>query len=455
MNTDCLFRPLRSMLLVAALLASTFLFAQKAKVAERPPMGWNSFGAFGATVKESEVMANAGFMETHLKSFGWQYVVVGYCWYFPYPGAMYNPQQVKNQIPRFRMDRYGRLLPAVDRFPSSRGCHGFRTLANRLHRKGLKFGIHIMRGIPQQAVLENTRIKGTSFRARDIADTANNCTWLNHNLGINMDKPGAQAYYNSLFELYAGWGVDFVKVDDISEPYFEKEIAAIQKAILHCGRPMVLSLASGGTRTEHAESAKEYANMWRISDDFRDNWDDLVKMFDYLHKWEAYSGPGHFADADILSLGLIAERGPIGEARHSNLNLHELVAMMTLWSIARSPLMVGGDLSMLRSGELRMLQNKAVLDVNQYSMNNRQLFRNGDELAWVADVPGSDDKYLAVFNLGEHATLIHIDLKDLGVKDKCTVTDLWTGEGIGVFQKGMRPEVLSHGARLLRVSNIK
>ena len=429
--------------------------AQQMKAAQKPPMGWNSYGAYGSTVKESEVLENAGFMQTHLKDFGWQYVVVGYCWYFPYAGAMYNPKQVAGITPKFRMDKYGRLLPAPDRFPSAKGCHGFRQLASKIHRKGLKFGIHIMRGIPRQAVAMNLRIKGTRYRAKDIADTVNVCTWLNHNYGIDMDKPGAQEYYNSLFALYARWGVDFVKVDDISSPFYDKEIQAIRKAILSSGRPMVLSLASGETTVDHAENAKEYADMWRISGDVRDNWDAVLPMFGILHKWENYAGPGHYADADLLNIGQLSERGPVGEPHQSGLNRHELTSMLTLWAIARSPLMIGGDLTMMHAYELSLLQNRGMMEVNQNSSNNHELFRTEDEIGWIANVSGSEDKYLAVFNLGEHAKLIHIDLKLPGVKEQCTVTDVWTGEVLGTFQKKMRPEVLAHGARLLRISKME
>lgn len=426
--------------------------AQVEKTALSPTMGWNSYNSYGATVKESEVLDNAGFMQTNLAPFGWQYVVVDYCWYFPYPGALNDPKQIEGKIPAFKMDKYGRLLPAPDRFPSACGQKGFKSLAKEIHKKGLKFGITIMRGIPRQALVTNTRIKGTKYHAKDIADTTNTCTWLNHMYGIDMDKPGAQAYYNSLFKQYAKWGVDYVKVDDISAPYNEKEIIAIRKAISQCGRPMVLNLSSGETPVNQASLMKEYADSWRISDDFRDNWNNLYRMFSLLHNWESQIGQGHFADADNLNIGIIAQRGPIGEKRRSNLTRNELVTMMTLWSIARSPLMIGGDLTLIHPFELELLQNKAVITVNQSSSNNRQFFRNENDIAWIADIPDSKDKYLAIFNTGEKTELIPVNLKEMGINGSCKVTDLWTGDWLGQFESAMRPEVLSHGARLLRIS---
>jgi len=443
---------LKSIFLMIFIMTGTLISAQTPKAAQSPPMGWNSYHSFGASVKENEVLENAGFMEKHLKKFGWQYVVIDYCWYFPYPAALINPAQGEGFTPGFTMDRFGRLFPTEDRFPSAANNKGFKPLADNIHKKGLRFGIQIMRGIPRQAVAANTQIKGSRYHARDIADTNSTCTWLNHMYGVDMDKPGAQEYYNSLLELYAGWGVDFVKVEDIASPFREKEIAAIRKAIIHCGRPMVLSIASGETPLVKAEYASDYADTWRISNDFRDNWKSLQQMFALLNKWEGYIGPGHFPDADMLPVGMLSRRGPGEEQRKSEFTRSELVTLMTLWCIARSPLMYGGDLSMIRPFELSLLQNKAVLKVNQNSVSNRQLFRSDDQVAWTADDPETGEIYVAVFNLGESTQLISINLKELGFDGNCQVTDLWSGDLLGSFQSFMRPEVLPHGARLLRLS---
>jgi hypothetical protein len=440
------------LLLLITLLASSSLTAQNPKVAQNPPMGWNSYNSFGASVKESEVLENAGFMASHLKSFGWQYIVIGYCWYYPYPAALSDPAQAENFTPWLSMDEYGRLLPDIERFPSSKKGKGFKPLADELHRKGLKFGIHIMRGIPRQAVASNSRIKGTKFRAKDIADTTSTCKWLNHMYGLDMDKPGAQEYYNSLFELYARWGVDFVIADDISSPISEKEIIAIRKAIDHCGKPMVLSLSPGETPLTKADFVKEYADSWRVSTDFWDKWESVEQMFTLLHSWEKHIGTGHFPDADMLAMGQLSQRGPKGEPRQSQLNRHELLSMMTLWSIARSPLMYGGDLSLIRPYELSLLQNKAVIGINQNSINNRQLLRHDDYVVWTADVPGSPDKYLAIFNLGENKKAIHFDLNELGYNGEITMTDLWMGDYLGQYRSAIKPEVPAHGVRLFRLS---
>ena len=191
--------------------------------AETPPMGWNSYNCYGAAVQESEVKANADYMAEKLKHLGWEYVVIDYCWSYPHPpnSTQNNPPQFRLKVddapvPWLAMDEWGRLLPDPRKFPSSKMSGNYNELADYVHSLGLKFGIHVMRGIPRQAVWAKTPIKGTNGITADmIADTNSTCPWLNQMYGIDMSKPGAQEYYNSLAELYAEWGVDYIKIDDI------------------------------------------------------------------------------------------------------------------------------------------------------------------------------------------------------------------------------------------------
>ena len=424
--------------------------------AKTPPMGWNSYDCFGATVTEQEIKDNAKIMEVHLKEFGWQYVVVDYCWFFPYPAAMNNPAQTFGFNPSLPLDEYGRLLPTIDRFPTAINNLGFKPLADYVHSLGLKFGIHVMRGIPREAVAKKLPVFGTKFTADQIANIRDSCNWLNTMYGVDMTKPGAQEYYNSLFELYASWGVDFVKVDDIASPYHYAEIEAVRKAIDHCKRPMVLSLSPGDYIVgKQAEHVKAHANMWRISSDFWDNWKSLSDQFELCHNWEKYIGQGNWPDADMIPIGLLSRRGPNGEQRRSNYTENEKTTLMTLYAIFRSPLMYGGDLTLMMNPERKLLTNKAVLEVNQNSLNNRQLFRHVDQIAWIADVPGSSDKYLAVFYLGDYPTEeISVSLSEMGLKSKCKVLDLWKSREIGVFESVVKFSVSTHGAGLYRIRNL-
>lgn len=427
----------------------------KAEVAVTPPMGWNSYNSYGATITEQEVRDNAKMLSIHFKEYGWQYVVVDYCWFYPFPGAMNNPPQTRDLKPGLTMDGNGRLLPSVERFPGSAGNMGFKPLADYIHGLGLKFGIHVMRGVPREAVAKKLPVLGTSITADMIANTNDTCTWLNSMYGIDMTKEGSQEYYNSLFELYASWDVDYVKVDDIATPYHPAEIEAVRLAIDNCGRPMVLSLSPGDNMpAEQALHVRKYANMWRISADFWDNWESLKNQFELCNSWSSVSGSGHWPDADMLTLGRLNRRGPNpGAERVTNFTEEEQKTMLSLWCIFRSPLMIGGDLIVLDNLTKSLLSNKEVLEVNQNSTNNRQVSRIDDKIVWTADVPGSTDKYLAVFYTGEAAHAeIAVKLSDLGINSSCKARDLWNGTETGVITSVFRASIPAHGSGLYRLS---
>jgi hypothetical protein len=290
-----------------------------------PPMGWNSWDSYGTTVTEAQVKANADAMARDLKSHGWHYIVVDIQWYEPNAqGHDYAPGAT------LAMDEYGRLLPAVNRFPSSANGQGFKTLADYVHSKGLKFGIHIMRGIPRQAVEQNLPIKGTPYHAADVADKDNHCRWNPDMWGVDTTKPGAQAYYDSIAELYASWGVDFIKADDMgSHLYQPAEIRALALAIRKTGRAMVLSISPGPAPLSEAEFFNKYAQMWRISDDFWDDWKLLKKQFDYTRDWAEYVGKNDtWPDADMLPLGKL--RVTAKEGGGSPTKLHDALEHVPL-----------------------------------------------------------------------------------------------------------------------------
>ena len=359
------------------------------KLAQTPPMGWNSWDCYGASVREDEVRANAEYMAKNLKQFGWEYVVVDIQWYEPNAKSdQYNPHAP------LVMDEYSRLLPAINRFPSAAGGKGFKPLGDYIHSLGLKFGIHILRGIPRQAVAQNTAILGTNYTAADIADTDSTCDWNTDMYGVDPTRPGAQEYYNSIFQLYAEWGVDYVKVDDITRPYRRGEIELIHNAIKNSGREMVLSLSPGPTPVSEGDHVSKYANLWRMTDDFWDRWDYLYAMFERADAWSDYIGPGHWPDADMLPLGRIGIRSAGGD-RYTRFTKDEQITLMTLWAMMRSPLMFGGDLRYNDEWTTSLLTNEEVLRITKSSHSNRQLYREGDIIAWTA-VGEDDSVYLAL-----------------------------------------------------------
>lgn len=420
--------------------------------AKTPPMGWNSWDCYGPTVTEAEVKANTDYMAEKLKQHGWEYIVVDIRWFVANDKAGgYNEKD-----PVYTMDEYGRLLPAVEKFPSAAEGKGFRPLADYVHSKGLKFGIHLMRGVPVLAVKNNCPIMGTDVKASEIYSDSLQCKWLHDMYTIDTLKTGAQEYYNSIFNLYASWGVDYVKVDDLSRPYHHGEIAMIRKAIDQSGRPMVFSTSPGATPLEKAGHVMNHANMWRICDDFWDNWKMLEPQFKRCADWAPYIGEGHWPDADMIPLGHIALRAERGTDRMTGFTRPEQYTLMNLWAMFRSPLMFGGDLPTNDEFTLSLLTNDDVLAVNQNSSNNKQLKEENGLIVWSADVPGTEDKYVAFFNINDSiASEISVTLAELGVSGNYTAKDLWSKQDKGSVADKFTVSVEPHASVLVRFSKEK
>jgi len=410
-------------------------------LAPTPPMGWNSWNSFATTITEAQALETAAIMAEKLLPFGYDVFTVDIQWYEP-EASSYN----YNTKPVPTMDGHGRVTPALNRFPSAANGVGFAELARQVHGLGLQFGIHIMRGIPRLAVEHNLPVLGTSVRARDIADTTSICSWNPDMYGVDMQKPGAQAYYDSIFALYAEWGVDFIKMDDMSRPYdaHGAEIEAAHHAIVKTGRPMVLSLSPGETPVIRAEHVREYAQLWRISDDFWDEWAMLEAQFVRLENWNPWRRPGAWPDADMLPLGRLA----LGD-RDTRFTPAEQRTVMTLWAIARSPLIMGGDLRHLDAPTLALLTNREVLAVNQSSTDNQPHFVMDGTRVWTARATNGD-AYLALFNTGKAEREVGFKLAPLGI-DSAEVTDLWTGQQLGRHAGAFAATLPSHGAGLYRL----
>lgn len=415
---------------------------RKPPLAPTPPMGWNSWNSFAVTITEEQARETARIMARDLLPAGYSVFTVDHQWYDPKgSGYTYN-----NDIQPV-MDGFGKCQPDPVRFPSSAGGRGFGPLADYVHGLGLTFGIHRMRGIPRAAVAANAPILGTSCHARDIADTRSICSWNVDMYGVDMAKPGAQAYYDGVFAEYARWGVDFVKLDDLSRPYdaHMPEIEAIALAIQRCGRPMMLSMSPGETPVIRGAHARRHAQMWRISDDFWDEWPLLEAQFTRLENWNPYMGDGAWPDGDMLPLGRLA----MGQ-RDTRFTPDEQKTLMTLWSIARSPLIMGGDLRHLDAATKALLTNPEVIAVNQASGENRPHFLEDHTRVWSARAENGD-RYLALFNTGKEARDVGLDLGAIGVRGDITVRDLWERRPDGIATGRIARRIPAHGAGLYRL----
>jgi alpha-galactosidase len=431
-------------------LSSPFA-ASAGTLAATPPMGWNSWDCYGTTVTEAEVKANAAYMAKHLKQHGWQYVVVDIQWSDPQARAHgYRPDA------GLAMDRYGRLIPAPNRFPSSVEGRGFKPLADYVHGLGLRFGIHIMRGIPRRAVKDNLPIFGSKVRAADIADPGSVCPWNTDMYGIDMRRPSARDYYDSILQLYADWGVDYIKADDIARPAHREEIAALHAAIQKTGRPIVLSLSPGLAMVKDAAFFQENANMWRISDDFWDDWRALRLNFILMSIWSGMARPGAWPDADMLPLGRIGIRAERGDNRMTRFTRDEQRTVMSLWSIAQSPLMFGGDLPGNDDFTLSLIDNDEVLAVDQQGAHGAAFAEAGDSIVWIADAAGSDAKFIAVFNVGDREPIgIPVNWAALHMPETCKLRDLWDRRDFAAVHSGYTFHVAPHGSGLYKLTPAK
>lgn len=386
-----------------------------------PPMGWNSWDCYGAAVTEDIVRQNAAYMAQNLRQYGWEYVVVDIQWYQPTASShAYVP------FASLEMDDWGRLQPAPNRFPSAAGGKGFKPLADYVHSLGLKFGIHIMRGMPRMAAHRHLPIEGSEYTCDQVANPNSICAWNPDMYGLKCDAPGAKDYYDSLFRLYAAWGVDFVKCDDIAReyPHCQREIELISEACRSCGRDIVLSLSPGPAPLEKAEHLKRYANMWRITDDFWDEWRLLKGMFERAEKWCIHAGPGHWPDADMLPVGAL--RQCTDPDSRTAFTQAEQRTMMTLWCMMRSPLMIGSELTRMDDFTVGLLTNAALLEIEKATYGAHPLYTTEEESSWVTYRRDGDGIYAALFNLSDEERTLTLTAAELerGVMD---VEELWTG----------------------------
>jgi hypothetical protein len=429
------------------------------KIASTPPMGWNSWISYACYVVEDEVKAHADYMAAHLLKFGYDTIVIDAGWYSPLPPENYTC-----------VDENGRLIPEIKKFPSSARGKGFKPLADYCHRKGLKFGLHLMRGVPIAAVKQNLPILGAKATCDDIADLARPTGWDTGCRSIDMSKPGAQAYYTSIFKQFADWGVDFVKYDDmiqtrryghcrIPAPH-AAEVEGISQGIAASGCNIILSISPGEADPSQADFMRQHVQMQRISGDFWDSWAELKFQFELCAAWAPQIGNGYWPDADMLPLGKIALRFDLacgrGPDRDTRFTFEEQVTMMTLWCIFRSPLMLGNDLKRMDPMSLAMITNPEVLAVNQSSTENRELFRRGEHVAWSARDPKTGGWLLAVFNISDAGpTKIPVELSLLGIDGACAVRDLWARQDLDPARDVFTTTLPAHAAGLYRLSPSK
>ncbi len=439
--------------LAVGLLASAQALAGPWHLARKPPMGWNSYDAYGTSITGAQFRANVRWMAKHLRRYGWRYAVIDAGWH------IVSQRRVDGKVKTvMALDRYGRYVPALDRFPSAAGGAGFRPLAHFVHSLGLKFGIHINRGIPVQAVRDNLPIAGSPYRARQAANPAAPCPWSPENEGV-ADNAAGQAYYDSIARLYARWHVDFIKADCIaSHPYAPGNIRMLAHAVRAAGRPMVISLSPGPAPLAGVALLRRDANMWRISDDMWDVWDSktaypqgVANQFPRLARWAPLARPGHWPDADMLAIGYLGPSPGLGSARWSRLTHAEQRTYMTLWCIARSPLFIGANLTRMNAWTLSLLDNRAVIAVDQDATDDHQVLARDRFVVWLSRPEHGGGWYLAAFNLANRPRTLKEPWRALSLPPgRYRLRNLWQGRNIG-SATALRVRLAAHGTVLYRL----
>lgn len=414
-------------------------------LAPTPPMGWNSFDSYGVYLHEKAALANLELMAGKLKSYGYQYFVIDNGWFGEYklqPGTIYAAEKHAHDV---NINEYGHFLPSKVYFPN-----GLGAIVERCHQLGLKFGVHLMRGIPRKAYDLNLPIKGTSHTARDIANTdpRANCKWCTYNYGVDMSKPGAQAWYDGLIRHIADMGVDFIKYDDIV-PYPE-EVEAVAKAIRKSGRPIVLSLSPGGSVDPNAIESFRRANMLRVTNDIWDEQSGIDQCFEAWRKWQGKERPGFWIDMDMIPFGqlqLMSPRGrqedPMkkgdialagkGTRRWCQLDEAQKRMFITLRALAASPLMIGGDLPSMDEYSLTLLTNQDMLACNQNGVMGQLISDEMSVEVWRAFTKNSQDAgWAGVFNRSDDTRTVVISPALLGLKraNRIKVWNVWEAKSL-------------------------
>lgn len=421
-------------------------------VAATPPMGWNSWDSWSYTINQQEFEKTVDYAHQHLQKYGWKYMIIDEGWFARDPTRGGTPRLTQGYV----ISPNGLYEPAPNRFPQ-----GFAAIAAYVHSLGLRFGIHIVHGIPRSAVEANLPIAGSSYTAREAANTADVCAWNSDNYGVK-DNAAGQAYYDSMLRQYADWGVDFLKVDCISEPYNAPEIAMLHRAILRTGRPIVLSLSPGPTPLADGPNVITKANMWRISNDMWDVWSRpesassfpqaVTRQFGLLADWTPYRGPGHWPDADMLPIGWLGPKPGWGPPRASHLTHTEERTLITLWSIAQSPLFMGGNLLHMDPYTLSLLTNPEVIAVDQQARASHPVEQNSQTAIWTSQ--GRKQTYVAVFNLTDQPRTMAVRLSALGLEGRHSVRDLWARHNLG-RKSQIRTTVPAHGCELFSIKTGK
>jgi hypothetical protein len=408
------------------------------RTALTPPMGWSSWSALreGGSLTQDGIKAQARVMHDKLQRYGYRYINIDAGW-------------------SDHLDGYGRDAWDTTRFPD-----GLPALAGYLHGQGLKFGIYLTPGIPIEAYQKNLPVYGTPYHMQDIADPTQAGNTHNDSYRIDFSKPGAQEYVQGYADLFASWGVDYIKMDFVGPggglvPADNRpDMKAWHQAIVVTGRPMHLEL-SNSLSIADAATWQATSNGWRTGGDIEcycgvngsstplTSWQRLSARFDQVADWQPYGGPGAFNDYDSIEVGNGTDGGLTPDERQTQLSL---------WSLAASPLLLGTDLTRLDASDLKLLSDRDVAAVDQDSVNASRVSKNATAQVF-AKTEQNGDAVIGLFNTGPVAQTVSIAPGTAGLpaSPSYRLDNLWTHEVTRTAGDAIAASVPAHGAILLRV----
>jgi alpha-galactosidase len=413
--------------------------AQANGVGTRPYLGWSTFSQqtivpSSTVMNEQNILTQSDAMRSSgLQGHGFRYINLDAGW-------------------SGNSDPYGRTLWNTTEFPT------FLEMIQHIHANGQKIGIYMNPGIGASVVAANPPILGTAYHVQDIIV---NPPTIGNGFGnadkIDFTKPGAQEYINSIIDLYASWGVDFIKLDAVTPGSYNDnlninnipDVQAMSRAIARSGRPIWLTL-SWALDEDYIDEWQQNSNARRIEGDIEcegdcpnlTEWQRVLLRFYDLIGWQNVSGPRlGWNDLDSLE---------VGNGTTDGITDTEQQTAMTLWAMANAPLSLGGDLTKLTSYGKKLLFNDEVLAVDQSGHPAKQV-TGGSTPVWVSDL-GNGTYYVAIFNLNAFPTRVTVDWKDLGFLSASAIRDLWNHAEVEPSSKSFSDVLPGHGARLIRVT---
>ena len=408
--------------------------AQTSGKSTAPFLGWNSYDCYGTHINEKLTKENLEAFIQKLKPHGYEYFVLDAGWYRYYdlkPGEIWPTDGDKVNL---TMDEFGRFVPAPFYFPD-----GFKEIIDYAHKHGVKFGLHLMRGISREAVEKNLPVKGAGYFARDIANVNDTCNWSSLNYGIDMDKPGAQEYYNGVVQLLADWGVDFIKYDDIVHK--PREINAVADAIEKTGRKIVLSISPGDDINPEFYKTYQRADMIRISRDVWDLQEDIDISFERWEQILPYADKGFWLDMDMIPFGHIRINYPVtknklnshrGYDRMDYFSYAQKKSFITQRAMAASPLFMGGALTTSPNTVFELITDGDMLACNQNGVTGHLVNRISNYSSkvdiWQTPHKTSANKgWIGIFNRRPYLELINFSKEELGLDKTISYNlyDIW------------------------------